>query len=452
MGEERTSGPAAHAIFTHLPGNQQRAISGDGAGTRAGQRCRRPAGSVPEKEPIDAAFAGPQRPDSLPIDGQVRDLTEIRDSGQVSQKGRVYRLALNDNARGKVVIGDSTILFQFVAPPPLQPKPQLPAAVRGGLIKNIEWFVTTAWILCFFLELAFFVWLELTDWPKVTLADKYLQLQELIAAPEASFEKKKVADLEDGEGEADAEKGDEEKKKASNAKRNKAKGPVGPQKSAEQIARERAERRAAIAEQLAQRGINKILGSLGGDGEGAIVDVLRGGDVGADQDELLAQVNGVGVATGGMRSLQGPAGGQGTGEAADISQLRMAGGDVAVKTAGAGRERKVQGLVKKRKPSAVDGTGELNPGEVAKVVNRRIGAIKGCYERALRRNPNLEGKITVRFTIAGSGKVSAARTTLNELSPEVGNCIISAFKRFRFPQPDGGALTVEYPFLFTPSK
>jgi TonB family protein len=130
----------------------------------------------------------------------------------------------------------------------------------------------------------------------------------------------------------------------------------------------------------------------------------------------------------------------------------MKGGDVAVKTAGAGKERKVTGKVRKKKPTAVDGTGDLSPQEVAKVVNRRIGAIKGCYERALRRNPNLEGKITVRFTISGSGKVSTARTILNELSPDVGNCIVSAFKRFRFPQPDGGAVTVEYPFLFTPSN
>ena len=182
------------------------------------------------------------------------------------------------------------------------------------------------------------------------------------------------------------------------------------------------------------------------------MDVLKGGDVGADQDELLSQVAGVGVATGSRSALRGPAAGKGAGEVADISQLRMKGGDVSVKTTGAGTEREVSGRVRRKKPTAVDGTGDLSPQEVAKVVNRRIGAIKGCYERALRRNPNLEGKVTVRFTITGSGKVSAAKTTLNELSSEVGNCIVSAFKRFRFPPPDGGALTVEYPFLFTPSN
>ncbi|MCP4196045.1 MAG: energy transducer TonB [Proteobacteria bacterium] len=390
----------------------------------------------------------------ISLDGEVRNLDELRDSGVAQKKGKIYQIGLSEQARGKIVVGDSTVLFQFVTQPPLQPRPQLPAAVRGGLFKNLEWFVTTLYICSFLIWVGVLSWLEMSDWPKPTEAEKYLQLQELIAAPEATFRTQTDKDLEDGEGDEKAEE-EKEKKAVKKAAQKKDTG-VGrderPKKSAEQIAQERAQRRAAIAEQLARRGINKILGSLGGSGDGVIVDVLRGGDVGADQDDLLSQVKGVGVATGGDSALRGPAGGKGTGEVADISQLRMTGGDVAVKTAGAGKERKVTGKVRKKKPTAVDGTGDLSPQEVAKVVNRRIGAIKGCYERALRRNPNLEGKITVRFTISGSGKVSTARTTLNELSPEVGNCIVSAFKRFRFPQPDGGALTVEYPFLFTPSN
>ncbi len=391
----------------------------------------------------------------ISIGGEVRDLADLRDSGAAQKRGKVFQIGLNDQARGKIVVGDSTILFQFVTPPPIQPRPQLPAAVRGGVFKNIEWFITFLYLCSLFAWVGILSWMELKDWPKPTVAEKYALLQELIAAPEATFEREKKTDLEDGKGDEEADKEKEKKPDKKPVKKEQDTGAgqdQAPKRSAEEIARERAQKRAAIAEQLAQRGINKILGSLGGSGDGAIVDVLRGGDVGADQDELLSQVNGVGVAIGGDRTLRGPAGGQGTGEVADISQLRMQGGDVAVKTAGAGKERKVTGKVRKKKPTAVDGTGDLSPQEVAKVVNRRIGAIKGCYERALRRNPNLEGKITVRFTIAGSGKVSTARTTLNELSSEVGNCIVSAFKRFRFPQPDGGALTVEYPFLFTPSN
>src|SRR5262249_2879869 len=37
---------------------------------------------------------------------------------------------------------ETTFLFQFVAPPPVQPKPQLPVSVRSGLASDIDWTTT----------------------------------------------------------------------------------------------------------------------------------------------------------------------------------------------------------------------------------------------------------------------------------------------------------------------
>lgn len=387
------------------------------------------------------------------IKGDLNELKDLRQNGQAKKKGKFYGFALDDTARGKILVGDAAILFQFVAPPPIQPRPQLPAAARGGVFKNIEWFITTMWVLSFFAHVGFLSWLELTDWPVVSKWDKFLRLQELISTNEATFEKKKVD--EDVKGEGDAEKEDEEKdkkeEKVVNKKPDAEKDP-GPMKSNEDVERERAERRAEIASQLAERGINKIIGSLSGDGEGAIMDVLGQGDVGADQDALLRQVSGVDVATGESGKLSGPAGGQGGGEAADIEQVRMKGGDATVNTGGAGSERQVKGQVKRKNAAAIDGTGALDPQEVNKIIGQKMSAIKGCYERALRRDPNIKGKLIVRFTISGSGKVSAARAVENDLTPEVGDCVAEAFKRFRFPQPDGGSLTMESPFMFLPSN
>ena len=156
------------------------------------------------------------------------------------------------------------------------------------------------------------------------------------------------------------------------------------------------------------------------------------------------------MATGEEGALHGPAGGKGSGEAADISQIKVK-GDKDVATEGPGAERQIKGTVKKKNPTAAGGSGMLEPGEVAGVVNRRIGAIKGCYEQALKRDPTLQGKVTVRFTISGSGKVSDAKCIVNELTPAVGSCIEDAFMRFRFPPPEGGAVTFEYPFMFTPA-
>ena len=387
--------------------------------------------------------------------GELNELSDIRKRG-AKKKGKFYSFPLDDTARGKIVLGDTAVLFQFVTPPPIQPRPQLPAAVRGGVFKNIEWFITTLWFVSFLLYVCFLSWLEFTDWPVASKWDKFVKLQELIAAADATFEKKKVEEKTEGEGEAEEkeEEKEEKKEKKKVVKKEKAeKAEAAPSKSAEEIARERAAKRAEIASQLAERGINKIIGSLAGGGEGgAIMDVLGQGDVGADQDALLSQVSGVGVATGESGSLRGPAGGKGSGEAADIEQVRLKGGDANVKTGGAGSERKVKGKVKRKNAAAIDGTGALDPQSVNRIIGQRMGAIKGCYERALRRNPDLKGKLVIRFTISGSGKVTAARTVHNDLTPDVGDCVSSAFKRFRFPQPDGGSLTMESPFMFLPSN
>jgi hypothetical protein len=56
--------------------------------------------------------------------------------------GQMYQVQLSEEARGKVVVGETTFLFQFVAPPPIQPKPQLPVSVKGGLSSQIDWTMT----------------------------------------------------------------------------------------------------------------------------------------------------------------------------------------------------------------------------------------------------------------------------------------------------------------------
>jgi len=51
-----------------------------------------------------------------------------------------YRVPLSDDARGKVSLGDTTFLFQIVAPPPPALRPQLPIGVKHGL--GLDWGLT----------------------------------------------------------------------------------------------------------------------------------------------------------------------------------------------------------------------------------------------------------------------------------------------------------------------
>src|SRR5262249_55150891 len=74
----------------------------------------------------------------------ISELPALRGQAKRVQLGNamMYQVQLSEEARGKVVIGETTFLFQFVAPPPPQPKPQLPVSVRAGLANDIDWTTT----------------------------------------------------------------------------------------------------------------------------------------------------------------------------------------------------------------------------------------------------------------------------------------------------------------------
>ena len=110
----------------------------------------------------------------------------------------------------------------------------------------------------------------------------------------------------------------------------------------------------------------------------------------------------------------------------------------------------MSGSVKSEAP-AVDG--ELDPAMVAKEVRSRLGAIKACYERALKRNPNLSGKVVIHWTITQAGTVSGVDVEQDTLGDaEVASCIKALVARWRFPAPAGGSVDVSFPFVFQSSQ
>ncbi len=96
--------------------------------------------------------------------------------------------------------------------------------------------------------------------------------------------------------------------------------------------------------------------------------------------------------------------------------------------------------------------GSLDRAQVDEVVKRHLGAIKYCYQRELQREPDLAGKVVVKFVIAGDGSVSSARVRSTTIGHEgVEQCVVGRFLRMSFPEPRGGGVVlVSYPFLFSP--
>ena len=86
------------------------------------------------------------------------------------------------------------------------------------------------------------------------------------------------------------------------------------------------------------------------------------------------------------------------------------------------------------------------------VFDRNKGAIYSVYNRALRKNPTLQGKIVLELTIAPSGKVTRCVLVSSELhDDEVSKKISQRVKMFNFEAKNVNEVTITYPIEFLPA-
>jgi outer membrane biosynthesis protein TonB len=384
----------------------------------------------------------------IAVGNEVISLAQLKQAGKIRKTGPAWRMLLDERSRGKITVGDVTILFQFVTPPLPQPRPQLPASVRGSVTANLDWFFTTIAATSFLAHLALVIYLRSVDWPKKPeideIPDRFVQI---VKKREEQPPKKEEAKKDEKKKEEDKPKKEEKRPVAAQQPAKKKEiTEEEKQRQAEEKARLAEERRARLTEQVRSMGALQILGAKSA-GAGSIADVLSNGGVDRDQEQAFKNVGGLTVATSdGLHGVKG--GGGGTGKVASIANLR-GGADIAGANTGNVSERKVTAVVKQEAP-AVDGS--LDAGLVAREVRARMGAVKGCYERALKRNPNLSGKIVLHWTITAAGTVQGVEAENDIGDPEVATCIKALVARWRFPAPSGGSVEVSIPFVFQASN
>jgi len=386
----------------------------------------------------------------IAVGNEIISLSQLKQTGKIQKRGTSWPLPLDERSRGKISLADMTILFQFVTPPPAQPRPQLPASVRGSALTGMDWFFTTIAAISFLLHLTLIIYLRNVDWPRKpdieAVPDRFVQMVQVKKPEEKKTEVKKTEEKKEEKKKEEKKAVAEDKKPAAEKKQLSEEEKA---RLAEEKARADAERRARLAEQVKSTGLLKLLGARA-DGEGSIADVLGKGDVDRDQEKAFQGVGGVGVANSNDQLRGIKSGGSGTGRVASASGLRGGGSIEGGGTGAAATEKKVSGVVKSEAP-AVDG--ELDPAMVAKEVRTRLGAIKACYERALKRNPNLSGKVVIHWTITQAGTVSGVDVEQDTLGDaEVASCIKSLVARWRFPAPSGGSVEVSFPFVFQSSQ
>jgi hypothetical protein len=113
-----------------------------------------------------------------------------------------------------------------------------------------------------------------------------------------------------------------------------------------------------------------------------------------------------------------------------------------------GKRGKVRGRVS-RVSSQARVQGNLDRSEVLRVINSRMGAITRCYESRLMANPGLSGRLVFGWTVTPSGGVGGVSVRSSTLSdPAVASCISRVIRGMRFPRPEGGAVSISFPFMF----
>jgi TonB family protein len=90
--------------------------------------------------------------------------------------------------------------------------------------------------------------------------------------------------------------------------------------------------------------------------------------------------------------------------------------------------------------------------DIKLVFDRNKGSIYTLYNRALREDPTLQGKVVVKLTIAPSGQVLDCQLVSSELrSPDLERKVLLRIKQFDFGAKAVDAMVVTYPIDFLPS-
>jgi len=90
--------------------------------------------------------------------------------------------------------------------------------------------------------------------------------------------------------------------------------------------------------------------------------------------------------------------------------------------------------------------------EIELVFDRNKAAIYALYNRALRDNPALRGKVVIQLTIAPSGQVTDCRIVSSELGDsELERKLVARIRMFRFEDKDVAPVTTTKPIEFFPA-
>lgn len=368
------------------------------------------------------------------MDGRLSDGNNVYTFEQLKGRGADRRgnhwvVPLVETARGKVELGQMKLLFQFVSAPPLQPRPRLPASVRGTMADRVDPLLAVLMAISLLLHFGVAYYAYQYDRTVYSRAEQVRQFQE-------DMFRDKVVALEPVQptptGTAEIAKeapGDQTQSKPSTGSGGKkADDSSGDDSGAPDDA--------TISEAIQDSAL--IAAITGAEGEGSRYSKMNETDQGAGLDKAIEDAKGRDIGSigeGGGRRTRGP----------DTGKIGSGKGGGEIKGPGKGTEvgTKVEEKVSRASFDVEDiSESTLDPDSVAKIIRARyLQGIKRCHQRLLKADPNAGGRVSMRFTVGPTGGVT--KSDVKGFDAGVDACIKDLSLKWRFgaPKDDDGKPT-----------
>lgn len=230
-------------------------------------------------------------------------------------------------------------------------------------------------------------------------------------------------------------------------------GEVGKKSEAERPGRSQSSgnrRSGSSGNPAASSGLLSLIGGTGaGSKSSSVVDVLVDRGLVADLKNILG--SGTNLKVGGSNTKD---------DIDPLDQLIGTGGSGGIDDFLASMDDNVEEVTLKKqatvnlshatsKSGSREALGHRNEQSVMSVVNSRMGRITWLYEKYLKLQTNLSGKVTIEFTIAANGFVTSVdviESTINH--PQLERDILDLIKRLKFEPIPSGSATFVFPFHF----
>ena len=379
--------------------------------------------------------------------GQVLTMAQVRQQGICSVQGDCQELPLDQSTRGKVQLGEVTVLFQFVTPPPVRPRPQLPHYIRGSFFRAVDPVLACSLVVMAVANFGFAAFLHTLEFPpEMTRVEEVIPWipipkKPVILAPSvtAYLGEKPVKVVQ-------VEKPAKAKSKANSKSKRKSKA-TRPSRSAACDAACKADKKRKRLERLVRKyGALSAIGHKNGKKPGYMKDLLKPGNPGAELAKAIPS-GGVRVASrDNAFALNRQKTNDGPGKVTRV-------GDLARRITGPS-EVKLKRMVKDRIPTVVlrkaplkvdDG---MNHNAAYWAIKRTLSCIEAGYLRTLKHNPTAEGKMAVCLRVNEAGKVASMTTKTDTVGdPTFARRVKGCLLRISFPPPKNKTARICVPLV-----